>query len=149
MIIVESMRPITIRIVWAFRRGILRTPNLKITGRRHAIHATEIKQMASSTNKTIMIVVIEMPKISFIYRAPFDLDALAQSTALLLVDRLSDSLNRRRDEIETLADDQSISHLDNAVALSANAGVVGHKHHCHLLIGVELAHEIHDFGRGF
>src|SRR6476661_11167914 len=44
---------------------MLRTPSLKMTGRRHATHATDNRQIASSATSTVKIPDIGIPNISF------------------------------------------------------------------------------------
>jgi hypothetical protein len=51
MISVESISPTTIRAVCALRRGMLRTPSLKMTGRRHATQATEAEAEREQRHK--------------------------------------------------------------------------------------------------
>ena len=52
MISVLSISPTTISVVCALRRGMLRTPSLKMTGRRQATSATNSRQSASRTRQT-------------------------------------------------------------------------------------------------
>jgi hypothetical protein len=66
MIKVESMSPTTMRTVWALRRGMLRIPILKMTGRRRATQATLRRQMPSRMTNTVMMPLIGTPKISLI-----------------------------------------------------------------------------------
>ncbi len=67
MISVDNIKPTTISVVCAFRRGILRTPSLKITGRRQAINATTARHSSSRPTITTMICTMGMPNNASMY----------------------------------------------------------------------------------
>ena len=66
MIRVEIMMPVTMRAVWALRRGILRRAILSITRLRRAITEMIAREGRKTTSKTIMMWSILTPKRSSI-----------------------------------------------------------------------------------
>src|ERR671912_1182552 len=145
MIIVESISPTTIRIAPARRRGMLRTPSLKMTGRRHATHATERRHRESRAIRVSMIPVIGTPKISSMIRFSF-----CGGAALV---RRGNGTHRGRVERcglprPLLTDDLAVAHLHDAVTPRADTGVVGDDHQGQSLRPIELPHQVDDLGRG-
>ncbi len=118
MISVESISPITIRVDWARRRGMLRTPSLNRTGRRRAINATAKRQMVNRPTRTTRIVDIGIPKISC-------MTVLLRRYALVGGDS-------RRVEIDHGAHrrvvDQAVTHPHDAICLGPDPRVMGHDH---------------------
>ena len=67
MITVLSMRPSTMSVVWARRRGMLRMPSLNMIAVAQGDEGDADQADASSANSTNMIRFIETPKSSFMW----------------------------------------------------------------------------------
>ena len=68
MMTVASMRPKMMRVVWARRRGMLRSPVLNITGLRKATHPSSRKMTTVTRTTQKAIVFMETPNSSSMAR---------------------------------------------------------------------------------
>src|SRR6478609_9020482 len=171
MISVESISPTIVNTVCALRRGMLRAPSLKITGRRQAIHPTVSRQITSNATSATMIVVSDMPNSSVIGTPPRSRELGVGRTEFVLspsgLSRVSHGLQplARTEFIHSLRDRElrrtpysyfptpyfvvidhdAVAHAHDPVALLADAAVVGDEDEREALLAIERFQQIDDF----
>src|SRR6476469_1125720 len=145
MISVESISPAIVNTVCALRRGILRTPSLKITGRRQAIHPTVSRQTPSSATSTTMIVVSEMPNSSVIGYLHEAVSSQQSVVSRELRPLLTARCYQLRRSLLVVIDHDAVPHPHDPVALLADAAVVGDEHQRQSLVAIERFQQIDDF----
>src|SRR5215203_2679266 len=142
MINVDSIKPTTMRIVCAFRRGMFRTPSLNTTGRRIATQTVTSRQSPNRTISTKAIDVVWIPN-------SFSIDDRSPRRHAIRSGRGAIRRHCRHIRRLRVGDDLSVTHRNNPVAHPADSRIMGDDDAGQSLAGIEIKHQVKNVMSGF